>query len=100
MPGMNGTGPLGQGPMTGGGRGVCGRGQGLRPEFGQGYGRGFGQGFGRGLRRGAGRFARRGLGAMPMDYGPADDDRQTMEQRLQALEDEARLLRERLGATK
>ena len=31
MPGLDGTGPLGRGPMTGWGRGICGRG------FGRGY---------------------------------------------------------------
>ena len=30
MPGMDGTGPQGQGPMTGRGLGTCSRGQGLR----------------------------------------------------------------------
>lgn len=38
MPKFDGTGPLGQGPMTGRGMGLCGRGLG--------YGRGFGRGFG------------------------------------------------------
>jgi len=38
MPGIDKTGPLGQGPMTGRGMGLCGRGMG--------YGRGFGRGFG------------------------------------------------------
>lgn len=53
MPGFNGTGPMGEGPMTGGGRGYCissGRGNvqgGYRenqgsPDFGRGFGRRFG----------------------------------------------------------
>lgn len=37
MPGMDGTGPFGQGPMTGRGLGYCGRG--LRRGFGRGFGR-------------------------------------------------------------
>lgn len=64
MPGFNGTGPMGAGPMTGGGRGFCnpvnagyersavraaGSGGGMA------YGRGFRGGFGRGIRRGLGR---------------------------------------------
>ena len=54
MPGFDGTGPLGQGPMTGGGFGYCGTNR--RPGYALG-GRGF---FGRfGAGRGAG-FARRG----------------------------------------
>ena len=53
MPGGNGTGPMGMGPMTGGGRGYCAEPMG-RP-FGRGRGRfGFGRGWGRkrGWRRG------------------------------------------------
>ena len=40
MPGQDGTGPQGQGPMTGRGLGPCGRG--LRRGFGRGFGRGLG----------------------------------------------------------
>ena len=40
MPGRDGTGPLGAGPMTGRGAGRCGRGLGRR--FGGGHGRGWG----------------------------------------------------------
>lgn len=59
MPGFDGTGPRGQGPMTGGGRGFCAVPySGQRPYYGRGfYGRGAGgfgrgQGFGRGGGRG------------------------------------------------
>ncbi len=41
MPGRNGTGPAGQGPMTGWGRGMCGGGYGRGrcfPRFGRGMG--------------------------------------------------------------
>jgi len=61
MPGLDGTGPMGAGPMTGGARGLCnpsgtayagpvfGRGRGFRGGFGPGFGqgRGYGRGFGR-----------------------------------------------------
>ena len=58
MPGFDGTGPWGAGPMTGGGRGFCytagvGRGwfgRGGRRGFGRGRGRGFGMGRGFGWR--------------------------------------------------
>ena len=40
MPGQDGTGPLGLGPLTGRGLGPCGCG--MRRGFGRGYGRGFG----------------------------------------------------------
>lgn len=47
MPGFDRTGPQGQGPMTGGGRGRC-----ATTAQGAGFGRGYGQGKGRGFRRG------------------------------------------------
>ena len=60
MPGFNGTGPMGEGPMTGGGRGYC-AGSSAKPQplydrqgFGRGYGSGRGRGHGRGFRSRAG----------------------------------------------
>jgi hypothetical protein len=62
MPGFDGTGPMGAGPMTGGGWGLCnpsgrsyawsgfGRGRGFRGGYGPGFGRGRGYGRGFGLR--------------------------------------------------
>jgi len=48
MPRFDGTGPMGQGAMTGGGFGMCGRGRGAVRGFGMGAGRGAGmRGFGR-----------------------------------------------------
>ena len=47
MPGFDGTGPRGMGPMTGGGRGFCSPwGMGRRMGFGRGVGFGRGYGFG------------------------------------------------------
>jgi len=48
MPAFDKTGPRGQGPMTGRGLGLCGKGQGIRMGFGRccGYGRGLGRYFG------------------------------------------------------
>lgn len=66
MPAQDGTGPMGQGPMTGRGAGPCRQtstpGQ---ARQGRGFGPGFGQGFGRGRRRGGfgcgrGMFGRQG----------------------------------------
>ncbi len=63
MPGRNGTGPVGQGPMTGRGLGVCtgvnstvygnrmGLGMGRRAGFGMGLGMGRRAGFGMGFNR-------------------------------------------------
>ena len=50
MPGQDGTGPLGEGPMTGRGLGPCGRGLARGRGFGRGRGLGLGRGFGFGLR--------------------------------------------------
>ncbi|MBU0649358.1 DUF5320 domain-containing protein [Patescibacteria group bacterium] len=57
MPRFNGTGPQGQGPMTGRGIGPCAD---NRPGAGQGAGRGYGQdrGYGMGRGRGQGWFSR------------------------------------------
>ncbi len=50
MPGRDGTGPMGQGAMTGGGFGPCGSGRGTgRGFFGRGAGRGTGMGMGLGM---------------------------------------------------
>ena len=43
MPGQDKTGPLGQGPLTGRGLGLCGRGIGFRRRLGMGFDRGVGQ---------------------------------------------------------
>jgi len=69
MPGFNGSGPMGAGPMTGWGRGLCGRpaGAGNLPATGRGYGFGYGRGMG--FRRGAGRGLGRGYGPAAGGYG-------------------------------
>jgi hypothetical protein len=46
MPAFDGTGPQGQGPMTGRGLGRCGKGSGMRVGRHCGYGRGLGRYFG------------------------------------------------------
>jgi hypothetical protein len=51
MPGGDGTGPLGRGPLTGRGLGPCAGYSVPRdansPRFGRGYGQGFGRGYGK-----------------------------------------------------
>jgi hypothetical protein len=59
MPGFDGTGPWGQGPMTGGARGYCNP---AGMSYGPAYGRGYGMGRGRGYRRGFGPGVGRGMG--------------------------------------
>ena len=73
MPGFNGSGPAGAGPMTGGGRGLCNpvnANRGAWSAAGFGRGLGFGRGFmrgGSGMRRG---FGGRGLGwNQPVFFG-------------------------------
>ncbi|HDR15608.1 MAG TPA: hypothetical protein ENN79_09055 [Desulfobacteraceae bacterium] len=70
MPGFDGTGPAGYGPMTGRGRGYCAPGYGgaFRRGFGGGFGYGRGRGFGRGWAGGGRGF---GFAARPPVYGTA-----------------------------
>lgn len=67
MPGFDGTGPNGQGPMTGGARGYCALPAGQTAaapiagaRVGRGLGLGYGRGLGRGFRRGGRGFYRQG----------------------------------------
>ena len=93
MPGYDGTGPLGRGPMTGGGFGRCtgygGRGYG----YGAGYGRGSGRGFGRG----------RGFCRRLWDYGagffaaPRFDRREDLQSYAQDLESELSTVKRRIS---
>ncbi len=103
MPGFDGTGPQGMGPMTGGARGFCNPNSAYRPVYGGGFGMGrgfrggFGGGFGRG--RGYGRgFGRRGAyqpyGAW---YGPADPYRAPYAMKA---EDELNILKNEASAIK
>jgi hypothetical protein len=78
MPGLNRTGPMGAGPMTGGGRGLCnpataGSARAFSGVYGYGGGlglrRGFRGGFGRGA--GMGRGYGRGYGWNPPAMAPA-----------------------------
>lgn len=78
MPGRNGTGPIGQGSLTGRGMGICG---GNNPS-----GKGYAQGFGLGRGLGSGRGCGRGLG------------RNLFEERQRALEDQLADLRGKLDA--
>jgi hypothetical protein len=66
MPGLDRTGPMGAGSMTGGGRGLCGAGglsrRSVHREFRMGGGRGFGRGMGRCRGFGRGLGSGRGFG--------------------------------------
>lgn len=100
MPGFNGRGPVGQGPMTGGGRGRCsgdayagqGAAWGAPTAYGQGRGRGMGPcGGGRANGRGRGRGMGQGMG-YGQGYGQA-----AMGPIAQDLQAEADQLRRRLA---
>ncbi|MFP4167548.1 MAG: DUF5320 domain-containing protein [Desulfonatronovibrionaceae bacterium] len=99
MPGFNGTGPLGQGPVTGRGMGRC---TGAVPA-GAVPGRGFGFGFGMG--RGFGRGRGRGFGPGPMTawYGYAPpatepvDEKTAIENQIKGLENQLEILNNRLN---
>lgn len=95
MPGFDGTGPWGMGPMTGGGRGLCGPRGVVRPVP---AGRWFGSGRGRGIGRGAGwRWSRAGIGGGPMYGGaPAYTRAMTGEEELGFLKNEAEAMKREL----
>lgn len=88
MPGYDGTGPQGFGPMTGRGMGACGRGYGRRYGYGSGAGRGFGRGFGffRGLGRRFGFFQDSPYNE-PVQLSKAEKKR-ILKEELKGLEDE------------
>ncbi len=105
MPGFDRSGPLGQGPMTGRGLGLCSgyarpsglRGPGLAWRHGW-YGRGRGFGFGRG--RGFGRGYGRGYyPAYPADY-PAYEPEPDPREEEKMLKDYVSELEEELSAVK
>lgn len=91
MPGFDGTGPRGQGAMTGGGFGRC---SGAVAS----YGSGLGRGFGRGMNRGHGRCGFAGRGSLNWG-GPvaAPDEKTFLESRLQWLEQETAAVQDRLN---
>ena len=95
MPRGDGTGPAGQGPMTGRGMGYCAVGimSGLANLFADGFGRGMargrgGMGFGLGLRRG------RGCGFYPA--APVDESA-GLKSQVTMLEEQLAAVRERLN---
>jgi hypothetical protein len=101
MPGGDGTGPMGAGPMTGRAAGFC-AGYGM-PGYANPYGRGFrGRGFGRGGGRGGGRGWRHWFYATGLPrwargpaYSPATA--YTAEQELADLKAESEALQQEMG---
>ena len=98
MPGLDRTGPMGAGSMTGGGRGFCGP-EGLsRPSATRGFrkvgGRGFGRGMGRGRGFGRGLGYGRGFGSPWGGFFPAAKPAEELE----VLKSEAKYLKKELEA--
>ena len=91
MPGFDGTGPWGTGPMTGGGRGFC-----VTAGAGRGwYGRGGGRGYGRG--RGFGRgFGWRVWGPAYYDAPYSNVPPMGREQEVDFLQNQAQAIKEEL----
>ena len=101
MPGGDGTGPVGHGPMTGRGLGLCAGYSSpgyANPSYGRGLGRGWGRGFGRGYwGRGRG-FWWRGYSPEPY-YTPApsrEEEKVYLENLVKNLEDELKTVKDRL----
>ena len=95
MPREDGTGPNGQGPMTGRGTGWCAGYQ--APGYanqGAGYGRGMGLGRGRSWCQGVAPIVQ--LPAYPQSVSPVDEKRAIQEQ-AEILEEELKLMRDRLA---
>jgi len=94
MPGLDGTGPRGMGPMTGGGWGLCG-------PWGFGRGVGFGRGFGPGRGYGFGwraPYANPYAGAVPYGYGVGGPyaPQMTKEEELDLLKNQAQEVKSQL----
>ena len=101
MPGGDQTGPMGAGPMTGRGAGIC-AGTGTPSYTSHGFGRGFGRGMGG---RGVGRGWGRGMGARfnggwqnaPVSQPNPVDERQMLEQEATYLKNQAEQIQNRLN---
>ncbi|MDA3901501.1 MAG: DUF5320 domain-containing protein [Spirochaetes bacterium] len=79
MPGLNGTGPMGNGPMSGRGLGPCGQGEAIRTNA----------GMGRGARGGFRNFLRGRGFRQQFDFEP--------EQTLEGLKQQKQLIEEQIG---
>jgi hypothetical protein len=98
MPRNDATGPWGQGPGTGWGRGPCGAG--LRRGGGRGWGRGFGPGAGfggGGFRRGYGSGGFGPFSPGPVAAGSPQDEVTTLRQEADALKAELEAVQKRLA---
>jgi hypothetical protein len=101
MPGGDGTGPMREGPMTGGGFGPCGAGHGRGTDLGRGQGRGagFGGGQGRRNRRSAPEWSgwrRTGVWGRPGAPWSPETEQDELRRDEAALETELQLIKARI----
>jgi hypothetical protein len=97
MPGMNGTGPMGMGPGTGWGRGLC---YGKSPYRGAGSWMGWASRRGRGLRRGfmaGGRAGRWWGDPVPLGSYSKKDEIAWLENRMKTLKEEIEAAERRMN---
>ena len=99
MPGGDGTGPIGRGPMTGRAAGLCAGNPNpgyTTPRYGQGYGRGRGRGVGRGfLGRGLRLWCRDSYDA-PINQPSTEEEKVYLENLVKNLKDELKAVTDRL----
>jgi hypothetical protein len=99
MPGGDGTGPLGQGPMTGRAAGFC---AGYpnpgfsKPGYGQGFGRGRDRGIGRGFWGRGRRFWYREYSDVPFKQPSTEEEKVYLENLVKSLKDKLKAVTERL----
>ncbi len=97
MPGGNGTGPMGGGPMTGRGAGYCG-GYDMPGYTNRGFGRGMGgAGYGRGWGRGMGARFHAWWQNVPVSQPNPVDERQMLEQEASYLKTQVEQIQNRLN---
>lgn len=99
MPGGDGTGPIGQGPMTGRALGLCAGNPTpgyANPGFGQGYGRGRGRNNTRGFWGRGRRFWYRENYNIPINQPSSEEQKVYLESLIKNLEDELKAIKERL----
>ena len=100
MPGGDGTGPMGRGPMTGRAAGLCAGypnpGYATNPGYGRGYGRGWGRGVGRGFWGRGRRFWYRGYNDTPFNQPSPEEEKVYLKILVKNLEDELKTIKDRL----
>ena len=95
MPGGDGTGPMGRGPMTGRASGLC-AGYPNPGYTNPGYGRGLGRGIGRGFWGHGRRFWYRDYPDTPFNQSSTEEEKVYLKNLVKNLEDELKAVKDRL----